>query len=111
MCSAGRSLDGRKIFELAREGNEGVIQAIDDFTRPIARLIYNLQVLYDPEKIAIGGGISRQPLLFERIQKNLDRIYEQMKLPVIIGQKAEVVSCRFLNDSNLIGALRHFLTC
>lgn len=71
----------------------------------------NLQVLYDPEKIAIGGGISRQSLLFERIQKNLDGIYEQMKLPVIIGRKAEVVSCRYLNDSNLIGALRHFLTC
>ena len=40
-----------------------------------------------------------------------DRIYEQMKPPVVIGQKAEVVFCRYLNDSNLIGALHHFLTC
>lgn len=103
-------LDGRMIFERANKGDEAVIAAIDEFTRPLARLIYNIQVFYDPEKIAIGGGISRQPLLIELIRKNLDNIYENMIFPVIIGQKAEVVCCKYLSDSNLIGALRHFLT-
>lgn len=104
------TLDGKMIFERANAGDEAVIAAIEQFTWPIARLIYNIQVFYDPEKIAIGGGISRQPLLLSMIQKNLDRIYREMKLPVAIGQKADVVCCRYLNDSNLIGALRHFLT-
>lgn len=103
------TLNGRIIFERANEGDEAVIAAIDEFTWSVARMIYNIQVFYDPEKIAIGGGISRQPLLFQSIQKNLDRIYREMKLPVVIGQKAEVVSCKYLSDSNLIGALRHFL--
>lgn len=104
------SLDGRMIFERANAGDEAVIAAIDEFTRPIARLIYNIQVFYDPEKIAVGGGISRQPLLLQLIQKNLDQIYERMIHPVVIGQKAEVVCCKYLSDSNLIGALYHFLS-
>lgn len=103
------TLDGRIIFERANSGEEAVIAAIDQFTWPIARLVYNVQVFYDPEKIAIGGGISRQPLLLQMIQKNLDQIYQEMKLPVVIGQRAEVVCCKYLSDSNLIGALRHFL--
>ena len=103
------TLDGRMIFARANEGEEAVIAAIHEFTWPIARLIYNIQVFYDPEKIAVGGGISRQPLLLQSIRKNLDRIYQEMKYPVVIGQKAEVVPCKYLSDSNLIGALRHFL--
>lgn len=103
------TLDGRIIFERANSDEEAVIAAIDQFTWPIARLVYNVQVFYDPEKIAIGGGISRQPLLLQMIQKNLDQIYQEMKLPVVIGQRAEVVCCKYLSDSNLIGALRHFL--
>lgn len=102
-------LNGRMIFERANAGDEKVIAAIEAFTWPIARLIYNIQVFYDPEKIAIGGGISRQPLLLQMIQKNLDRIYQEMNLPVVIGQKADVVCCKYLSDSNLVGALRHFL--
>ncbi|MDY4969057.1 MAG: ROK family protein [Lachnospiraceae bacterium] len=104
------SLDGRMIFERANAGDEAVIQAIDAFTKPLARLIYNIQIFYDPEKVAIGGGISRQPLLLDLIRKNLEYIYDHMTLPVVMGQKAEVVCCRYLNDSNLVGALRHFMT-
>lgn len=104
------SLDGRMIFERANAGDEAVIQAVDAFTKPLARLIYNIQIFYDPEKVAIGGGISRQPLLLELIRKNLEYIYDHMTFPVVMGQKAEVVPCRYLNDANLVGALRHFLT-
>lgn len=103
-------LDGRMIFERANAGDQAVIEAIDAFTKPIARLIYNIQIFYDPEKIAIGGGISRQPLLLELIRKNLDYIYEHMAYPGVMGQKAEVVCCHYLSDSNLVGALRHFMT-
>ena len=106
---APETLDGRKIFEMANQGDERVIAAIESFTYPIARLIYNIQVFYDPEKIAIGGGISRQPLFLQMIQKNLDRIYRDMVHDVVIGQKAEVVCCEYLSDANLVGALRHFL--
>ena len=37
-------LDGKMIFERANAGDEAVIEAIDTFTKPIARLIYNIQI-------------------------------------------------------------------
>lgn len=56
-------------------GNRDVLAAVDEFCRLLAIQIYNLQVFMDPEEIAIGGGISAQPLLFELLNKHLDRIF------------------------------------
>ena len=81
--------------------------ALDQFTRSIAHMIVNLQIIYDPDRFAIGGGISRQPLLLKYIQKNLDYFYSQFKWP---GQSADVTTCKFFNDANLIGAYSYFLS-
>ena len=59
-------------------------------------------VMFDPEKIAVGGGISEQPLLLQLIREELLKINGMYPwtLPV-----PEVTSCRFYNDANLIGAV------
>ena len=63
-------------------------------------------MILDPERFAIGGGISAQPVFIEYIRKHIDKIHakSEFKLP-----KAEVVACQFLNDANLIGALQCYL--
>ncbi|MCI1966769.1 MAG: ROK family protein [Oscillospiraceae bacterium] len=98
-------LDGLKIFELANGGDPVVLKVLGRFTMTIARMIFNLQTIYDPEKIAIGGGISRQNLLIEMIQSNLDYLYQVFpcKIP-----KAQIVQCHYFNEANRIGALRTF---
>ena len=68
--------------------------------------IFNLQTILDPERFAIGGGISAQPVFTEYIRKNLKQLYAEC--PYTIPQ-AEVVTCRFQNDANLAGALSCFL--
>ena len=73
----------------------------------IAHMISDLQGIYDPDRFVIGGGISRQPLLLKYIQKNLDYFYTQFKWP---GQKADVATCKFFNDANLIGAYSYYLS-
>lgn len=98
--------DGKQIFEMANQGNEKVIRAIDCFTKEIATQIFNIHIIFDCEKVAIGGGISAQPLLIELIQKNLDEIYKHLGFPVF---KPEIVPCYFRNDANLIGALHQHL--
>ena len=75
--------------------------------------IYNLTVLLDLEVVAIGGGISRQPLLL----RMLNDIYEQ---EIIIGHpyseeqarslpRPDIVPCRFHNEANQVGALLGYL--
>lgn len=104
-------LDGEKIFEMANRGDKKVLKALDIYAKNLAIKIYNLQVLLDLDLIAIGGGISQQPLLLDYINKNIDDFIKVNPLreigPIIPTPK--VTTCRYFNDSNLIGALYHHL--
>ena len=62
--------------------------------------------MLDPERFAVGGGISAQPVFIEYIKNNLKALYADCPYHV---PHAEVVSCKFQNDANLIGALQCFL--
>lgn len=97
---------GIEIFEMANNGNEKVLAGLDQFCKEVALQIFNVHIIFDCEKVAIGGGISAQPLLLELIQKNLDMIFASAPI-----SKPELVACKFRNDANLIGALyQHLLT-
>ncbi len=100
-------ITGYDVFRWAEEGDPLVLMSLEQFTRGIAHMIINLQVIYDPDRFVIGGGISRQPLLLQYIKKNLNYFYTQFKWP---GMKADVTTCKFFNDANLIGAYSYFLS-
>ena len=99
-------VDGIRVFEAVHRGEAAAISCLDTLTRRVAVQICNIQNLLDPERFAIGGGISAQPIFIESIQKHLDKIYanSEFNLP-----RAEVVVCQFQNDANLIGALQYYL--
>ncbi len=94
--------NGKEFFELANAGDEDALQVLTDFTRYLAVWLFNLQCIYAPDKIAIGGGISRQPLLMEYLQNALDLFYERTGVCL---PRAQVVKAEFLSDANLIGAV------
>lgn len=99
------SIDGKIVFEWIKAGDKEACIAFDDMTTALAHQIYNLQCLFDPEKILIGGGVSKQTILIETIQKKLDALY--VNIPFTIPH-AKVEACLHHNDSNLIGALYHY---
>ena len=99
-------LDGIRIFEMANRGDAGVLEAIDSFAKSLARVIYNIQAIYDPEVFAVGGAISQQNLFIESLIRNVDSIYNRLPFT---APRAKVVPCRFRNASNLVGALYHHL--
>ena len=105
------SFDGIKAFELIVGGDRDALRIFHETTRAVAIQLFNLQMILDLEKIAIGGGISRQPILIEGIRNSIDEICETYpgkeynpNLP-----KPIIVPCRFLSDANLIGALYNYL--
>lgn len=98
---------GEEIFAMAKDGSEEVLHALEEFCERIALQILNIQVIFDAERVAIGGGISAQPLLLELIQKKFDEIYDSFYLPVY---RPEITVCKFFNDANLIGAYYQFQT-
>ncbi len=104
-------MDGYEFFEYANNGDQTILAILDNYTQNIVTQIFNLQAIISPEKIAIGGGISAQPILLEYIKKNIDKMYDQMNQGMfkLYVPKVEIVPCEFRNDSNLIGALFHHL--
>lgn len=97
-------LTGKLIFDMAEKGDGEVQDEIEKFMCRLAVGIYNLQFILDPEKILIGGAISHREGFVERINEMLQQMkYEEEGLTV------KVERCQFGNDSNLIGALHHFL--
>lgn len=100
-------LDGYRIFQWVEALDEEDCAALQTLAKNLAIGIYNLQCILDPQKILIGGGISQQPILIEKIQEELNKIYE--KIPFDIPH-AQIDNCCYYNDSNMIGALYNFLT-
>ncbi len=99
-------VDGLMVFNAVNAGEKEAEDCLSVFTREIAVQIFNLQTILDPEKIAIGGGISAQPALIEYIRRHLDQLYSDCPYPL---PRAKIAACRFRNDANLYGALQCYL--
>lgn len=98
--------NGKRVFEWIHEQDEIACACFQDLCHVLASQMYNLQCLLDPDKILIGGGISKQPLLLETIKQKLEEQYAALPFPI---PHAVVDTCAFYNDSNLIGALYNYL--
>ncbi len=96
---------GEEIFAMAEAGDEAVQKALDEFCRSIAVQLFNINCMVDVEKIAIGGGISAQPMLIRKINEQFSELYSDFPYPLY---QPPVVACRFLNDANMIGAYYQF---
>ena len=97
-------ISGREFFELLPE-DPLAQETLDELCMNIAVQIYNLSWILDLEKVAIGGGISRQPILTEKIKEKYEMLIAncmggKFKVPFDV----EILPCTFYNDANLIGA-------
>lgn len=100
------SWDGLKIFEEAKNGNEICQQAIDRFYFNLAKGIFNLQYIYDPEVILLGGAISERGDFIDGINKKIDYLMSKIEIAKI---RPNIGTCTHKKDANLIGALANFL--
>ncbi len=100
-------LNGIKLFEAYDAGDEAAREALEEFGRITAAGIYSIQSVLDLEKYAIGGGISARKEVTDVIRENVEKVFSQFPgLPFMVP---EIVTCKYGNDANLIGALRFHL--
>ena len=99
-------VDGFRVFESIKSGDEEALEILESFANNIAAQIVNIQCIFDPERVSIGGGISEQPILIEYINKKLEEQYDSIEFYV---PRIEVQKCDFCNDSNLLGALYNYI--
>ena len=101
-----KSMNGRVFFEAVNSGDPEAAVILKRYAQEIAVQIFNFQNLYDPDRFAIGGGISAQPMFIEEVREQLKLLYDVC--PYFI-RRAEIVTCRYQNDANLYGAFRCFM--
>lgn len=102
------AFSGRDFFALHASGDEKAQKALEEFCAETARGMFGLQTILDVEKIAIGGGISRQPVLVDTLNEKMSELFT--RLPSFNpASQPEICSCTFSSDANLIGALYHYL--
>ncbi len=97
-----RSLTGEAIFDMAEAGDLVCLKAIERFYHHLAVGIYNLQYIYDPEVILIGGGISARPDLIDKIDEKLAMILRKVDIATV---KPKIAACHFRQNANLLGAV------
>ena len=97
---------GEMIFDLINDNDDAMLDELYQYAQSIAVKIFNLQMLFDPERFAIGGGISSQQSFIDAIQDKIDELYKNA-MPYL--PRPEIVACKHHNDANLLGALYRYL--
>lgn len=97
---------GREVCAWVEQGDEVAARVFRDVCDGIALQIHNIQCWIDPERICLGGGISKSELFIEEVRAAHKRFNAELAYDF---PEVEIVACRFFNDANLIGAYQHFL--
>lgn len=99
------SWDGIKVFSEGEKGNDFCIKAIDRFYLNLAKGIFNLQYIYDPEIILLGGAISEREDFVDRINEKIDFLMKKIEIAKV---RPTIAVCKHRSNSNLIGAMVNF---
>lgn len=99
-----KDVSGEMIYQWAEEGDRYINVLLENVYLSIAKQLCNIYVILAPEIILIGGGISSRPEFFEGV----DRYVNQIKNFSRIFRSIKINTCKYLNDSNMIGALYNY---
>lgn len=108
---ADAPMNGKLFFDAANAAEPDALEVLERFCKMVAVQIYNLTVLLDVEKVAIGGGISKQPLLLDDLRRVYAGLFASRgESPYMIGlPRCEIVPCHFSSEANQVGALYTYL--
>src|SRR5699024_9273293 len=101
----GTNLDGIQLLDLYDQGQPEAVKTIDQMFNAIAEILYNVQVIIDPDIIVLGGGISNRASLSEELAERMDKHLEELD---ILGAKPQIVIAQYKNDANLYGAVINY---
>lgn len=97
--------NGLELFNLSEVGHEAAMVMVEEIYDSLARSLYNISLMIDPELLAIGGGISVRPDIVHQLSTRVNQLLEREGASEI---KPNIQVCHFFNDANLIGAAVNF---
>lgn len=98
--------DGKQLAQWLAEGDAAAKRVYSDFLDSLAFMIVNIQITYAPERIVIGGGLSRIGNMLSDLQEKLDAYYASTGFGSEL--QASVSLSRYLDACNILGAAYNF---
>ena len=104
-CSENH-IDGKLIFEMAKNNDEDCIKAIDEMVDGLGMGIANICYVINPEVVVLGGGIMAQKdYLYDKIRLSLDKY-----LIPTISSKTKLEFAKNQNKAGMLGAYYNFIS-
>ena len=100
--------DGVMLFDAYEAGDKDAQNILKEFGFQTAAGILSLQSVLDLPRYAIGGGISARPETTQIVADAVDELFDPNAGFLPFG-KPQIVTCKFGNEANLIGALAFHL--
>lgn len=93
-------VSGRTSFDAAKQGDAAAQKVVDNYAEYVGIGIANMVNIFQPNKIVIGGGISKEgDYLLDRVRKFVDaNDYNRSQ------EKAKIEVATLFNDAGIIGA-------
>ena len=101
-----KRISGMDVFQWIEAEDPPTLTEYRKWIQRLAWLLYNIKLTVSPEKIVIGGGVSRN----ERFIRDLKEEYQKAvsKLASYLPETA-IDTCRFQADANLVGAAYNWI--
>ena len=99
--AAGRKIENinsKTLMGLAKNNHEGAKKIVNEFIEYLSIVISNICVLYDPEIIGLGGGVSSSNELW------FDKLIKKVKEKTFAGREFEIKIAKYGADAGFIGA-------
>lgn len=98
-------IDGKWIFEKAKEGDPCCRRAIDEMTDILGMGIANICYVLNPEIVVLGGGIMSQR---EYLMPGIKASLEKYLIPAV-REKTKIAFAQNGNQAGMLGAYYHFV--
>ena len=95
---------GKDICDLYLNHDLQAQKAIEQWCKNIIMGLYIIMIIYNPEVICIGGGISQEDWFIDKIKDMMDNHIEN-SLKNLISTRIE--RCLYHNDANILGAIMY----
>lgn len=99
------SVSGKDIFDAAKAGDAVASEYVENFYQTIAKGIFNISFILDPNMFILGGTITNNPDLVPAIQKHVQAMYDAID---IHDMTPTITVGKFGAEANLIGAAAVF---
>lgn len=100
-----KDINGKYIFDKAKDGDLDCIKAIDELTEVLGQGIANICYIINPEVVVLGGGIMAQrEYLYDKIRSSMDK-----NLIPFIGNKTRLEFAVNENKAGMLGAYFNFI--